>query len=330
MTPEADQERREKEKKVLALTLLGAWLAISGFVVAVLPAFGYRLDARNVSVSLAWPLALVLLFWFLGRTTLLFHRVYLTLEGSSKVDFFVDLGRLLGLLGLIAIPYNRHGTHLLSYEFGGLFAFSSVVLVISLVIPYMRRQTRWDVEYNRRKVLLTTAINYAAVFMDDPRQRTAIRNMEANVLLAIKSYLEFSVLDTEGSNFSVNLIVRNPDNPQQLVCINRATAGEIPKYYPVGSLAVAMTAMKEQKPVYNGRFESKLDPPKPFKTIWQVPIGFPPGANTLCIGLLAIDSRKGRHLDVKDGRRALLFNLAPYIAMLRYALLLRAKYGYWE
>jgi hypothetical protein len=269
-------------------------------------------------------------FWFLGRTTLLFHRIYLTLEGSSKVDFFVDLGRLLGVLGLIIIPYKMHGARLLNYNFGVLFSLSSAVLIASLALPYLRRQTKWDVEYNRRKALLTTAMNYAAVFLEDPRQRAAIRTMEANALLAIKSYLEYSVLDSAGNNFSVNLIVTNPDNPEQLVCINRATAGEIPKYYPVGALSVAKKAMKELKPVYNGQFKSQLDPPKPFRMIWQVPIGFPPGDNTLCIGLLAIDSRKPRHLDVKDGRRALLFNLAPYMAVLRYALLLRAKHGYWE
>lgn len=330
MATEVDVDHEAREKKYLVLTLLGASVAISAFAVAVLPTFGYPLSVSNVIISFAVPLVLVLGFWFLGRTTLLFHRIYLTLEGSSKIDFFVDLGRLLGVLGLIVIPFKMHGVRLFSYNFGILFSLSSAVLVASLALPYLRRQTRWDVEYNRRKALLTTAMNYAAVFLEDPRQRTAIRNMEANALLAIKSYLEYSVLDSEGINFSVNLIVTNPENREQLVCINRATAGEIPKYYPVGALAVAMKAIKELKPVYNGQFKSKLDPPKPFKMIWQVPIGFPPGEHTTCIGLLAIDSRKPRHLDVKDGRRALLFNLAPYLAVLRYALLLRAKHGYWE
>jgi hypothetical protein len=330
MESNSDPNNGFRENKILLLTLLGAWLAISGFIVAVLPAFGYALNVRNVLLSLAWPLGLIIGFWFLGRRTLLFHRMYLTLEGSSKIDFLVDLGRLLGVLGLIFIPYQKHGSQLFQYDFGVLFAFSSVVLISSLALPYLRRQTRWDVEYNRRKLLMATALNYAAVFLENDKQRTAIRNMEANVLLAIKSYLEFSVLDTQGTNFSVNLLVANPEKPDQLVCINRATAGEIPKYYPAGSLVVAMKAMKELKPVYNGQFESKLDPPKPFKTIWQVPIGFPPGANTTAIGLLAIDSRKRRHLDVKDGRQALLSNLAPYLAVLRYALLLRARHGYWE
>jgi hypothetical protein len=186
------------------------------------------------------------------------------------------------------------------------------------------------VTYNWRKARLTTAINYAAVFLKDPSQRAAIRNMEANALLAIKSYLEFSVLDTEGHNFSVNLIVRNPHNPRQLVCINRASGGEFPKYYPEGFPEVVMRAMDERQTVYNGRFVSQRTPPKPFKTIWQIPICFPPGENTECIGLLAIDSLKPRHLDVKDNREALLFNLSTYIAILRYALLLREEQGYWE
>src|SRR5438552_1822718 len=61
---------------------------------------------------------------------------------------------------------------------GGAVIFTSLIILREILSnkAHSWRRTRWDVEHNRRKARLTTALNYASLFLNDPRNYAAIRN----------------------------------------------------------------------------------------------------------------------------------------------------------
>lgn len=266
------------------------------------------------------------------------QRVRFTISGASTLDLAIDLLRLAGLGGLVAIPLLSHGRNLFSYRGGVLFALALCFVIFHILYGNFSHPRLWDTTYKRRKSMVALALNYASACLasteteevrnatNREEMRNAINNIELNALMCIKSYLEYSVMERDGNNFDANLVVRDPRDSMKLVCIQRVNPGKpVPKFYPVETVPTLMKAFTTSKPTYVGDFKSLV---KDYKMVWHVPITFPPESDE-CVGVLAIDSLKRQHLKLADGRESLKFNLSPYISLLRYSLMLRRKYEIW-
>lgn len=271
------------------------------------------------------------------------QRLRFAVRGASRWDTLFDLLRIVGLAGLIIIPYTQH-TGMLLMLWGQVFLVSLLAVALHPVYWLLKKPGLWDREYKLRKQMSASAITYASMIVAGNRVSSeagdqgielvreienAIDNIELNALIAIKSYLEYSVMDLDRDNFNVNLIVKDPSNDERLVCIRRANAGRnVPKFYDVSKMPTAMRSMTTRRPIYKPNFVSTLSGPKDYKMIWHVPIMSARDEGE-CIGLLAVDSPKPKHLSLVDKRESLLFNLTPYIALLRLSLALRTKYDIW-
>jgi hypothetical protein len=210
------------------------------------------------------------------------------------------------------------------------FRAGVVMIFAHPVYRFFRSAGMWDREYKQRKLMLATAMNYASAALEIDDYPNFINRIEINALLAVKSYLEYSVSDRDKGNFSANLIVKDPVHPdQQLLCIQRSNlAKPVPKSYPLEQMQNAMKAFQTGTPFYIGKFKSKYQPSKDYRMVWLLPIKN--REETEVIGILAIDSLKPGHLDLEDGRQSLIFNLVPYISLLRYSLTLRRLHNVWH
>lgn len=306
------------------------WIRVACFVFAAL-GFGFYLFSERSLLRLL-PRRL----WHGAQ------RLRFTISGASKKEVVIDFLRLVGIAGLVTIPLFSHGKSLFSYPGGIVFALCMACVIFHILYGNFGQPSLWDTTYKRRKSMVTLATNYASFCFDRiadkdeiknainkeelEEVRNAINNIELNALMCIKSYLEYSVMDRDGNNFDANLVVRDPRDMSKLVCIQRVNPGkQIPKFYPVDTVPTLMKAFNANIPNYVGDFKSLV---KDYKMVWHIPITFPPESDE-CVGVLAIDSLKRRHLNLADGRESLKFNLSPYISLLRYSLLMRKKYDIW-
>ncbi|MGZ5436382.1 MAG: hypothetical protein ACXWID_11460 [Pyrinomonadaceae bacterium] len=286
----------------------------------------------------AWPrgissvvfLAAVVAYFYSERRPIrrLIWRLNATFAGASKWDVAFDLIRIAGFLLIFGLTYTEHGFNFTGSLGGKLFFIAVAMILIHPIYRFFRSAGLWDKEYKLRKSMLATAINYASAALEETDYSNFINRIEINALLAVKSYLEYSVTDRDKDNFNANLIVKDPVKPDTLVCIQRSNLGEpVPKTYPVGEMQNAMKAFETGRPLYIPKFKSKHRPRTEYKMVWLVPIK--DRDETTVIGLLAMDSAKPGHLDLEDGRQSLNFNLIPYISLLRYTLTLRRLHAVW-
>jgi hypothetical protein len=256
------------------------------------------------------------------------RRLGAMFSGASKWDVTFDLLRIGGILIILSVPFELHGAQIIFSRGGKLFLIGIALIFAHPIYQFFRKPGLWDHEYKLRKSMLATAVNYAAASLEDDNYSNYINRIEINALLTIKSYLEYSVTDRDKGNFNVNLIVKDPTNPQKLICIQRSNPGKVvPKYYEVDKMQNAVKAFDTGKPRYLSRFRSKYG--RPYRMVWLVPISDQEEGQQV-IGLLAIDSLKPGHLDLEDGRESLNFNLLPYVAILRYTLTLRKLHSIWN
>jgi hypothetical protein len=318
-----------REAKTTFLTLVGTVTSISGLGLTLALLATPKIPAWAVVAILVLSTLGILVLWYFGRGSVIFNRIYLTWAGASKTDFFIDLVRTLALFGLAALVIWQHGAGVFDSAWGRAYVvLLAVVLFHAFVYPFVRRPGRWDAEYKRRKSLMTAALIDAAASLVSDRVSASMRNIEANALDAIKSYLEYSVLDREGNNFNVNLIVSHPKSEAELVCICRTDHGKrIPTYYSLEKVPTVAEAWKTGKPLYKAVFDS---PRKTYKMIWLLPIAHPSGEGNQTIGLVGIDSTRAQHLDLVDDRESLLFNILPYIGLLRFAIVVRTQSNLWD
>jgi hypothetical protein len=319
-----------KEQKRDFLTIAGVYVTTVGtiYTVVVGSQIGFGLWGR-VTVTVV-PAIILIPFWFFGRGTAFYRRLYLTLSGASKVDYTVDILRFISLVGVAVIIVRTHGTRLLQMQMGLLFLFFLLFIYFhAFVYPLIRTQSKWDVEYKKRKLMLFTAIDYAAACVAEHPSKTRIYNIEINALRAIKSFLEYSVFDLAGTSFNVNLLVMHPTEQGSLVCITRANPGKrIPTIYEEGTMLKARETLQTGIQYYEGNYSN---PSKDYRTVWHIPIQHPlRKKDNEYVGLLCIDSQTPRHLNFSDERASLFLALTPYIALLEYALSLRMKHNIWD
>jgi hypothetical protein len=267
------------------------------------------------------------------------HRARLILRGAPKLDLAVDVARLVSFatLGVILIAHVIFETPALHGPFAAMLTTTAVVIVFvtSFVYPMARKQSLWDREYRYRKALFTHALNYATAALIAKRDVAAevvfdtVQVIERDALEAIRSYLEYSVLDSTHKNFHVNLILPHPKDASVLVCVVRTNSNVSGlTFYKREEMTIASSALDEGKPLYIGDFRSRRG--RPYRMIWHIPILIATDGGTKSGGLVAIDSMIPHHLDLLDEREMVLFNIMPYLALLRFSLTLRSENRIWH
>jgi hypothetical protein len=335
---DAARNPRQLSKRLRTLTIAVSWLTIVASVWIFLPLFGVQVSRLTLAVVAI--LTAVVLFLFLRirpQASLQFFRyirtgairLYFMLRGSPKRNFWGDFARSFGVIGVTLSALKFYRTNGLPVHYSLLFFSSVLCLLYHAVIHPVVKARPWQTDYKIRKLNLAVALSDAAVCAkDDKATHHRIESMELNALSAIKSYLEFTIPDSERSNLNVNLIVQDPNDKTKLVCIQRAVKGkEVPKWYGEDELKAARRALETGKVHYNGTYHREG---KDYRMIWVVPIPSPSSKDNLNLGLLAVDSRKRRHLDMRDDRESLQKNLSPYLAVLGLSLVLRGRHKIWD
>jgi hypothetical protein len=322
------------EWKVI-FSFMGTCASVVSLVVLVFMATGYQLSPGLLLLSVIGTSAIAGLTAYFSRATRLFgvleklvYRSYFTLPGVSKTAFLVDVFRILALIFIAGSVFKQHGARLLLSSSGKIFLLALAVLYLhTFIYPFVKGRSHWNDEYRKRKSLAALAVSYASLSIERSNVTLSIvRNIEINALKAIKSYIEYTVLDIEKS-FNVNFIVVDPTLPNKLVCIQRVNpVRPVPTPYDLETMPEAAQAINTLNPVYEGNYNN---PQKDYKMIWHVPVTLSYFNEMRCFGLLSIDSKKRRHLDFFGQREHLLDNLSPYIALLRYSLALRRHHNIW-
>jgi hypothetical protein len=325
------------KQKYLITGTMGTWASVVALLIAIPPIIGIKISI-GLFVIVASAMAILLVVFFskgsrtklYRRSTILIRRTWEDISGSSKRAFITDLVRLCSLIALGGITYRVFTTRPFGLVDEVVFFGSVLGLYGSLVIYPLAKKSRskWDVEYRLRKLALTAALDAATASVQDSLTNARIRNIEETALFLIKSYLEFTVSDSSGNNFTVNLLVKHPNVDDNLVCIQRSSRSrETPHVYPEKEMIRPKKSLETGEVYYDGNYSN---PAKEYKMIWHVPIPSPHFTKAKFIGLLCVDSRKQSHLDLNDDRKALLINLSPYVSLLAYALSLRHRFNKWE
>jgi hypothetical protein len=264
------------------------------------------------------------------------RRLYLTFAGASKFDLVADVMRIAGVIGLAAIVLLQHGTNLITLKGGLLFTLIflislSFILFHGFVYPFVRKESIWEFEYRYRKLLMATSVNDVANASVHGINLSDLQEVELSMLKAIKSFVEFAALDKSRKNINVNLIVEHPYDSNMLVNIQRTNQDKpVPTFYKKTSMPTMMRVIGGAGPIYVGKFTPTVSTEKDYKMVWQIPVllRLQDGERRVCV--IAIDSKIPDHLDLEDRREALLFNLMPYIALVRFSLMRRYVHHVWD
>jgi hypothetical protein len=266
------------------------------------------------------------------------RRLRLTFFGVSHADLIVDLMRIFGILGMIAvgaIVFLQHGLNILRFNRGIIF---TIIFVVSLslvvfhefIYPFLRKESFWELEYRYRKLSMTNAINNVANASVVKVESGTLENIESTTLKAIKSFVEFAVLDKKKNHINVNLLIEHPYDVAKLICIRRTGKKSVPTFYSKEDMPTARRVIDACAPIYVAHFIPSIDTQKRYKMVWQIPLVLSlPDLRTIT-AIVAIDSTVPDHLSFDDNRQSLLFNLMPYIALLRFSLLQRYVYDIWD
>jgi hypothetical protein len=276
----------------------------------------------------------ILIYLYSERRPLqrLFRRLDAMINGASRLDLTVDLLRIFGFLLIASAPIAQYGSKLLEVNGGKTFVGGVMLILVHPVYRFFRKPSMWDVEFKLRKTMVAAAISCASAALEEEDNERNINRIEINALLAIKSYLEYSVTDRSKTKFSANLLVKDPVDESKWVCIQRSNAYKpVPKRYNKEDMEDATIAFNTRKPRYisdNRNLKNKLSEKRDYRMVWLIPIRDHDEGEKI-IGLLGIDSEKAGHLDLEDNRESLLFNLLPFIALLRFTLTLRRLENVW-
>jgi hypothetical protein len=325
------------EQKGLLIGTIGTWASVVALLITIPPLLAIKISI-GFFILIASLIAMILVVFFTAgshtklfrRITMLMRRTWEDLSGSTKRAFATDVIRFFSLIALGVVAWHVSRIRPFNLFFETLFYFSVVGLYSSAMLyPLAKKQrSRWDLEYRLRKLTLTAALDSAIACVDDALTSARIRNIEETALYLIKSYLEFTVSDSSANNFTVNLLVKHPNVGENLVCIQRSRRErETPRVYGEEEMRRPKKSLENGEVYYDGNYSN---PAKEYRMIWHVPIPSPHSKTAKFIGLLCVDSRKPKHLDLNDDRKALLINLSPYISLLAYALSLRHRFNKWD
>lgn len=268
-------------------------------------------------------------------------RLWITWAGAAKPDFLVDGIRFLAFLvlgwGIIEVlnfhPFNlllaQEGIKLRYIDYRFLLVPSALVIYLhTFVYTFIRKPKKWDIEYRNRNLNMTAALHNTTACVQDGMSTNRLRNIERNALTAIKSYVEFTVSDRDGNNFCANLLVKHPQVNGRLACIRRTDAarGGATLYSDADMKRVRRT-METGEIYYDGDYFREG---KSYRMVWHIPIPSTYFQDPKCIGVVCIDSRKRRHLNLLDERQSLILNLSPYLSLLELSLAARFEYNIWD
>ncbi len=216
-----------------------------------------------------------------------------------------------------ALPFSPSTTELALFIFAALFTNLHRYYLTRLFRPH-----KWEHEFERRKRTLAVALTkFAKCYANHNTFSDKDWNeLERAALETIRSYVEEILIDVEGTYFNVSLLIENPANPDQLVCINRVRTDR-----PIGrtynkQIMVVWKAMQTCRLTYSDEFES-YDSDVPYRSILAIPVT--DAANDKkAIGAVSIDSSVPNHFTGKIVAR-INVGILPYIAMVRLVLLSR-------
>lgn len=269
------------------------------------------------------------------------RRWWVTWLSSTKRDFVFDGLRLLAFFLMfwgigesfsfrpVNFILSLAGNYSLEVDYRFLIATSGFVLFLhTFVYSFLRQPSKWDIEFRKRKLNMTTSLLNATACVQESVTLNRLKNIEWNALSAIKSFVEFTVSDHDGNNFCANLLVRHPNADDELVCISRTDPSRgvnIP--YQKADMRRVRRTMETGDVYYDGNYYREG---KPYNMVWHIPIPSSRPRKENCIGLVCVDSRRARHLNLFDERRSLLLNLAPYLSVLGLSLAMRFEYNIWD
>jgi hypothetical protein len=263
----------------------------------------------------------------------------MTLAGVSSLDLIVDLMRIAGILGMLALGFLivlDHGVKIFEFKrgmtFSVVFATSLLFVVFhEFIYPFLRKESIWEREYRCRKLSMAQAIGAVARASVTKVDSRALETIERTTLFAIKSFVEFAVLDKSRNHISVNLLLEHPFDNSKLICIQRTNKREVPKIYYKEDMPTAVRVIQTASPFYVGRFVPSINTTAKYKMVWQVPLVLWLGDNRKpTTAIIAIDSSIPDHLSFDDNRRSLLFNLMPYLELIRFTLIQRYVHQIWN
>ncbi len=269
----------------------------------------------------------------------LIRKVKRTLTGVSSLDLVVDLMRIAGLLGIFTLglfTFLEHGLRIFEFRggitFGIIFTISLLFIIFhEFIYPFLRKESVWETEYRCRKLAMARAISGVAQASVKKVDTRTLETIEQTTLVAIKSFVEFAVLDKNRNHINVNLLIEHPFDYSKLVCIRRTSNKKVPKIYNKEDMPTAVRVIETGFPIYVGRFVPSINTTATYKMVWQIPLILWLGENRkTTTAIIAIDSSIPDHLSMDDNRRSLLFNLMPYIELIRFTLTQRYVYQIWD
>ena len=269
--------------------------------------------------------------WLVSWVSRGWREVRYRVAAASKTQFALDLANML------ALAYQFWAS--LTFATQGASAFSSKVphpwlffLALSyatahrLILRDRFQGRKWQAEAARRSEFLAVGISALAnAFQSGCYTEVAIDRIEHNILQAMLSEVEATVLDSQGVYINLNLLVEDPTDAQMLLCLNRARRNRpLHSRYPKGQMA-AWLAMRERQREYVPEFTADLS--KPYRCILAYPVLSRDGGSDAAIGAISIDSAVLHHF---DGCEAILeTKLLPHLTLLKLLLIIRRGHNLW-
>ena len=199
------------------------------------------------------------------------------------------------------------------------------VVLYSLVHRYFLagrfKPPRLAEEEKRRPMRLAAAISKFTVAVGQPHidEKTLIA-IERSVLDAIKSEVEAKIGDVSGVCLGVNLLIPDPRDNSQVLCLNRTnTDRDYPKTYQKDKM-LAWKSMCSGAPEYEPNFKGNG---VPYKSILCFPLLYEEGNARRILGAVSIDHSGRNEFDGTVG--ILEITLSPYLRILELALAHRAR-----
>jgi hypothetical protein len=202
------------------------------------------------------------------------------------------------------------------------FFLASAYLVIHPFIP-KGKNTKWVKEETRRIRMISVAMaNIATAINDGKHTETQAQEIIEGTLGAIKSEIETIIVDSDGVNVHVSLLIEHEQEHGLLRVIGRAQKNRRYRNLPKEG-AIVWRAMENNHYEYEPDYEEKG---REYKSILAFPVALAceQGNNEeTVIGGLTIDSSEKYHFNAILDK--IEIRLQPYLNMLALALVLRLR-----